>query len=56
MLELRVATSLLRQRLERVDSQNVAEAGDCLAAIVNALPEGRDTPDVRGAALLLTQA
>jgi hypothetical protein len=52
MLELRAATSLLRNRVERHDSA-IEEAREQLALIVATLPEGRDTPDVREAAALL---
>jgi hypothetical protein len=54
-LELRVLVSLLRHRLERGAGQRVAEARDRLAALIAALPEGRDTPDLREAAALLAQ-
>lgn len=53
MFELRTTASLLRHRIERGDSRAAREARERLAAILAALPEGRDTPDVRGAATLL---
>jgi hypothetical protein len=53
MLELRVATSLLRYRTEPGNDREVSEARKFLVAIVEELPEGRDTPDLREAATLL---
>jgi len=53
MLELRAAASLLRCRLERSEVQGTSEARGYLAAIVHALPEGRNSPEVREAAALL---
>jgi hypothetical protein len=52
MLELRAAASLLRQRLDR----DPGPARDALAALVAAVPEGRDTPDLREALALLARA
>jgi hypothetical protein len=52
MLELRTAASLLRYRLERGD-QATDQAREHLAVIVAALPEGRETQDLRDAVLLL---
>jgi hypothetical protein len=54
MLELRVAASLLRYRQDR-DDPAAGKARAQLAAIVAALPEGRDTPDLREAVDLLGQ-
>jgi hypothetical protein len=53
MLELRAAASLLRWRLEGSEDQGVSEARGYLSAIVDALPEGRNSPEVREAAALL---
>jgi hypothetical protein len=51
--ELRAALSLLRHRLERGDGPGASEAHDLLAAVLDAFPEGRDTPDLREATSLL---
>lgn len=56
MLELRATKTLLRQRLVRGDGRGVSEARDALSAIVEALPEGRDTPDVRECIVLLARS
>lgn len=56
MLELRAAASLLRYRLERDDDLGVSEACTNLAAILAALGEGRNTPDVLEAVTLLANA
>jgi DNA-binding SARP family transcriptional activator len=53
MLELKAAVSLLRQRLKRGDEAGTGRSREQLAAIVAALPEGRDSPDMREAATLL---
>jgi DNA-binding SARP family transcriptional activator len=53
LLELRVATSILRRGLARGDVPGTREARDRLAAIIAALSEGRETPDVRAAVALL---
>jgi DNA-binding SARP family transcriptional activator len=55
MFELRAAVSLLRHRMERRDGPGVSEACKLLAGIFEALPEGRDTPDLREAATLLAR-
>jgi len=55
MFELRAAASLLRYRMERGDGPGTSEARDLLAEILDALPEGRDTPDLREAATLLAR-
>ena len=55
MFELRAAASLLRYRMERGDGLGVSEARDLLAGIFDALPEGRDTADLREAATLLAR-
>jgi hypothetical protein len=54
MYELRTLVSLLRHRIERGDSRGASEARTRLAALVKALPEGRDTPEGREATALLT--
>jgi len=51
--ELRAAVSLLRHRLERDDGQAAREAHTRLGAIVKAIPEQMDTPDVYEATTLL---
>ena len=56
MLELRVVMSLLHHRLTRGDGPGVTEARDRLAAIVDRFREGRDSPDLRLAADLLTRS
>jgi hypothetical protein len=53
MLELRAATSLLRHRLDARPGRPADQARDALAATVAAVPEGRDTPDLREAVALL---
>ncbi|HEX2134914.1 MAG TPA: hypothetical protein VHG30_03280, partial [Microvirga sp.] len=55
MFELRMAVSLLRHRMERRDGPGVSEACKLLAGIFEALPEGRDTQDLREAATLLAR-
>jgi DNA-binding SARP family transcriptional activator len=55
IFELRTRVSLLRYQVEHGDSPGVSAARDALAALVEALPEGRDTPDVRAAITLLGQ-
>ena len=52
-LELRAATSLLRQRQRRGDGPAVCAARAALQTILDELSEGRDTQDVREAKLLL---
>jgi DNA-binding SARP family transcriptional activator len=54
IFELRAAATLLRHRLARADTRGVRDARDRLAEIIAALPEERDTPDLREAANLLT--
>ena len=56
LLELRAAASLLRRRLDAGDDGAVRRARQSLAAIVEALPEGRDTPDLRDALALLSRS
>jgi len=53
MFELRTMVTLLRHRIECADSRRAREARDRLAEILDALPEGRDTPDIREATTLL---
>jgi predicted ATPase len=55
MLELRAAASLLRHRLDRDPGRPAGPARDALAALVAAVPEGRDTPDLREALALLAR-
>jgi tetratricopeptide (TPR) repeat protein len=55
-LVLRAATTLARYRAGRGDGPGTAEARQRLAVILEALPEGRDTPDVREGAALLAQS
>lgn len=55
-LELRVAVSLLRHRRERGDGLRARETRELLAAIVEELPEGRETRDLREAARILTSS
>jgi DNA-binding SARP family transcriptional activator len=52
-LELRAATSLLRQRQRRGDGPAVCAARAALQTILDELPQGRDTQDVREAKSLL---
>jgi DNA-binding SARP family transcriptional activator len=52
-LELRAATSLLRLRQRRGDGPAARVARDALQTILDELPEGRDTQDVREATSLL---
>jgi adenylate cyclase len=52
-LELRAATSLLRLRQRRDDGLAARVARDALQRILDELPEGRDTQDVREAESLL---
>jgi hypothetical protein len=54
MFELRTLTSLLRHRTE-CDGTGVSETRDLLAAMVEEIPEGRDTRDLREAATILAQ-
>jgi tetratricopeptide (TPR) repeat protein len=56
MFELRAAVSLLRHRMERRDGPGVSEACKLLAGIFEALPEGRNTPDLREAAMILARS
>jgi DNA-binding SARP family transcriptional activator len=53
MLELRAAASLLRHRLDAAPGRPAGPARDELAAAVDAVGEGRDTPDLREALALL---
>ncbi len=53
LFELRAAASLLRRRL---DGGQDRPARAALAAVVEALPEGRDTPDLREALALLARS
>jgi DNA-binding SARP family transcriptional activator len=55
MFELRTLVSLLRHQIEHGDNRGASETRDRLAALVEALPEGRDTPEGREATALLTQ-
>jgi DNA-binding SARP family transcriptional activator len=56
MLELRATTSLVRHRLDHHAAGPPGHARDALAALVAAVPEGRDTPDLREALALLARA
>jgi tetratricopeptide (TPR) repeat protein len=56
MLELRATTSLLRHRLDHHAGGPPGHARDALAALVAAVPEGRDTPDLRESLALLARA
>ena len=56
LLELRAAASLLRRRLGAGDGPAADEARARLAAVLDALPEGGDLPDLREAAALLGRA
>jgi hypothetical protein len=51
--ELRAAISLLRLRQRRGDDPAIASARDALQAILNDMPEGRETQDLREATSLL---
>jgi hypothetical protein len=53
-LELRAATSLLRLRQRRGDGPATRAARDALQTILDELPEGRDTQDIREAQALLS--
>ncbi|MDF2743038.1 MAG: hypothetical protein K0S88_4414, partial [Actinomycetia bacterium] len=55
LLELRAAASLLRRRLGSGDDRSTGQARARLEAVVAALPEGRDLPDLREAAELLAR-
>ena len=55
MLELRAATSLLRHRLDGDPGGRGGKARDALAALVAAVSEGHDTPDLREALALLAR-
>jgi tetratricopeptide (TPR) repeat protein len=52
-LELRAATSLLHLRRRHGDDPAIAAAQDALQTILDNMPEGRDTQDVREATSLL---
>jgi DNA-binding SARP family transcriptional activator len=52
-LELRAATSLLRLRQRRGDGPAITAARDALQLVLDTMPEGRDTQDVREATSLL---
>jgi DNA-binding SARP family transcriptional activator len=52
-LELRATTSMLRLRQRRGDDPAIAAARDALQLILDTMPEGRDTRDVREATSLL---
>jgi hypothetical protein len=52
-LELRAATSLLHLRRRHGDGPAIAAAQDALQTILDKMPEGRDTQDVREATSLL---
>jgi DNA-binding SARP family transcriptional activator len=53
LLELRAAASLLRRRLDAGDDRSLRQARELLEAVVDAVPEGRDAPDLREALALL---
>jgi hypothetical protein len=55
LLELRAAASLLRRSLGSGDDRATGQARAGLEAVVAALPEGRDLPDLREAAELLAR-
>lgn len=56
MLELRATASLLRHRLDRGPGGPPGQARDALAALVAAVPEGHDTPDLGEALALLARS
>jgi DNA-binding SARP family transcriptional activator len=56
LFELRAAASLLRHRLDGGQDRPLRPARAALAAVVEALPEGRDTPDLREALALLARS
>jgi DNA-binding SARP family transcriptional activator len=55
-LELRATSSLLRHRLGCGDDRVVADARRLLAAVVDQLPEGSDTPELDAASRLLARS
>jgi hypothetical protein len=55
LLELRAAASLLRRRLDAGDDRSRRQARELLGAVVDAVPEGRDAPDLRDALALLAR-
>jgi DNA-binding SARP family transcriptional activator len=56
LLELRAAASLLRRRLAADDDRSLRQARELLGAVVDAVPEGRDAPDLREALALLARS
>jgi tetratricopeptide (TPR) repeat protein len=56
LLELRAAASLLRRRLATDDDRSLHQARELLGAVVEAIPEGRDAPDLREALALLARS
>jgi hypothetical protein len=56
LLELRAATSVLRHQLDAADDRPPGRARERLEAVLAALPERGDTPDLREAAALLARA
>ena len=56
LLELRAAASLLRRRLQAGDDRSRRQARELLGSVLDAVPEGRGTPDLRDAAALLARA
>jgi DNA-binding SARP family transcriptional activator len=56
MFELRTTVSLLRHRAESGDNGGVSEVRDRLAAMLEALSEGRNTQDLREALTLLARS
>jgi tetratricopeptide (TPR) repeat protein len=56
LLELRAAASLLRRRLATDDDRSLHQARELLGAVVEAVPEGRDAPDLREALALLARS
>jgi hypothetical protein len=56
LFELRAAASLLRRRLDGGQDRRLRPARAALAAVIEALPEGRDTPDLREALALLARS
>jgi hypothetical protein len=55
LLELRAATSLLRHHLAAGGDRATVRAPARLEAVIDALPERGDTPDLREAAALLAR-
>jgi DNA-binding SARP family transcriptional activator len=56
LFELRAAASLLRRQLDGADDRALGQARALLGSVLDALPEGRDTPDLGEAAALLARS